>query len=97
MLLASIIAQALRANLQSWYLLVVIPFIPLTHLRRPLIVTAILSAAGLLYYLPPIFFGNWNKPVPEQLNMIVMAAVFLVGGYLLYEIAVSVGLKKRSV
>lgn len=97
LLLASIIAQALRANLQPWYLLVVIPLIPLTHLRRPLIVTAILSAAGLLYYLPPIFFGNWNKPVPEQLNMIVMAAVFLVGGYLVYEIAVSVGLKKRSV
>ncbi len=97
MLFISIIAQAMRANLQPWYFVIIMPFIPLVHLKRPLIVSLLLSTAGLLYYLPPLFFGNWNKPVPEQLNLIVITSIFLIGGYLIYEIAVTVGLKKRSV
>lgn len=96
LLFISIIAQAMRANLQPWYFVIIMPFIPLVHLKRPLIVSLLLSTAGLLYYLPPLFFGNWNKPVPEQLNLIVITSIFLIGGYLIYEIAVTVGLKKKK-
>lgn len=97
LLLLSAVAQTIRDTFQPWYVLTTIPLIGLTTLKRPLILNVIVVLGGLLYHLPPLRYGDWNKPVPEQLDVILIffTAVFL--GYILFEFWERIRMKKRSV
>ena len=97
LLLISVVAQALRANFQSWYILTALPLIGFTRLQRPYILTSIISFGGLLYYLPVIRYGDWNRPVPQQLLTILIFTIILALGYILFELREYMGIKKRSV
>lgn len=97
LLLLSAVAQAIRETFQPWYIMTAIPLIGLTKLKRPLVLNLILTIGGLLYYLPPIRYGDWNKPVPQQLYAILLLFTALFFGYIFFEIWERYRMKKRSV
>lgn len=73
----AVIAVTLRTNFQPWYLLYAIPFavlIPRFYMVIPLF---ILSIGALLNYIPYLYMGNWDKPIPTILLTINISAVIL--------------------
>ena len=63
-----IILASVRTNFQPWYLLLLLPFAALvskkTYISVPVV---IMSFFALGEYVPYLFLGNWNPPVPEYL------------------------------
>lgn len=68
MALAVIIAT-LRTNFQPWYLLYILPFAALSKKTLVVIPSITLSILAFLQYLPYIYLGNYDAPIP-----LVMAA-----------------------
>lgn len=77
----SVIAAANQSgNFQPWYLLVVMPFLALLSTNKYISIGSYIISIGALFtYLPFLYFGNWNKPVPELLNnLYIVVITFLV-------------------
>lgn len=74
----AVIAATLRTNFQPWYLLFVLPFAAVVAKRFYVIIPAlIMTLAALLTYLPFLYTGNWDPPIPTILNEIVLGGVVL--------------------
>ena len=74
----AVIAASLRSNFQPWYLLYLLPFASLisqkASVRLPVI---LLSMAGLCNYIPYLFSGNWDPPIPLILQSVNLTALGL--------------------
>jgi hypothetical protein len=69
LLIGATIAQSMRSNFQPWYLIDVLAFGALIGYRYYVLIPAIvISFAAVLNYLPFLFYGNWDKPIPQMLN-----------------------------
>ena len=81
LILCGIIAVVLatyRTNFQPWYLLYVIPFAALAARKYFVMIPLfLLSIAGLLQYLPYLYLGNWDPPVPIILNYIMLGGILV--------------------
>ncbi len=85
-----LVLVSLRTTFQPWYLLYVLPFAALLAGRPSIIISGfILSLAALLNYVPFLFLGNWDAPVPSILLAINVSAVVL-------SLAISLYWQKRS-
>lgn len=74
----AIVAATVRTQFQPWYLLYVIPFAVLAGVRYSIVIPIIiLSLAGLLQYVPYLFRGNWDAPVPAILNGIMIGGMVM--------------------
>lgn len=63
------VAQSMRGTFQPWYLIDVFAFAALVSYRYFIIIPSIIiSYAAALNYLPFLFYGNWDKPIPEMLS-----------------------------
>mgnify|MGYP001612712770 CR=1 FL=1 len=85
---ASVIAASFRTNFQPWYLISVLPFAALLSKRSYILIpTLILSFSSLLIYVPFLYTGNWDPPIPTILFWInaiaVSLVVFLISGKVL--------------
>lgn len=68
--------QVLDIQFQPWYLLYVLPFAALIAQKKYVLVPiTVISLAGLLQYIPYLFLGNWDPPVPVILNGIMIVSV----------------------
>lgn len=67
---------SLRTNFQPWYLLYLFPFMTLIA-KQPYIFipSIIMSFFSLLQYLPYLWLGNWDNPVPSILLTINILGV----------------------
>ncbi len=75
MTLATIIASV-RTNFQPWYLLYVLPFAALISKKQYVLIPGIiLPFFALLIYVPFLFLGNWNNPVPQILIDIELTGI----------------------
>jgi hypothetical protein len=73
---AAVIIASVRTNFQPWYLLYVLPFASLLPRKYFIFIPAIiLSFSSLLIYIPFIYLGNWNPPVPLQLWWITTGGI----------------------
>jgi Gpi18-like mannosyltransferase len=73
-----VIAATLRTNFQPWYLLFILPFAAVVARRFYIIIpTLIMTLAALLNYLPFLYTGNWDPPIPQILNDITLGGVVL--------------------
>jgi len=64
-MICAVIAASLRTNFQPWYLLYVLPFLALVSQRSYAKISLILlSLLGLLNYVPYLYTGNWDPPIP---------------------------------
>jgi len=73
-----VIGATYRTNFQPWYLINMLPFAALIG-KKPYIFipTILLSLASLLLYIPFLYTGNWDKPIPSILDMIMYTGIFL--------------------
>ncbi len=76
-MIVPIILVSYRTNFQPWYLLYVLPFVALT--RNYIFVTPaiILSIFSLFQYLPFLYLGNWDDPVPSILSNLTFISTFI--------------------
>jgi hypothetical protein len=64
-----VIAESSISNFQPWYLLAVLPFaVFLSHRYIVLIPGVIIPLAALFNYVPFLFVGNWDKPIPQIMS-----------------------------
>lgn len=90
LLIGGVIAQTSRGNFQPWYLIDALAFAALiSHRYYILIPTIVVSFFALMNYLPFLFYGNWDKPIPQMLSDMnffsYSLAFFLVGMYFFYQ------------
>lgn len=79
MIAAMLIATG-RTNFQPWYLLFVIPFASLLANKFYVIIPIfVISIFALLQYVPFLYLGNWNPPVPSILNQIMIVSIIVSG------------------
>jgi len=77
-------------NFQTWYLLGPLSFgVFLSHKYYVLIPSIIISVLSMLLYVPFLYLGNWNPPVPQILLNIMLISYVLsligVGLYFFYR------------
>lgn len=74
----AIIAAVLRTTFQPWYVLYLLPFAALLAYRYFIIIPAVfLTFGALINYLPYLFSGNWDPPIPTILLIVNLSAVGL--------------------
>lgn len=91
-LIVPVVAASLRTNFQPWYLLFLFPFVALLPKSKPVLVGfSIFSIASLLQYVPFLYVGNWDNPIPYILSVMLWSslAVCLIaaGMTLLFQVA----------
>jgi hypothetical protein len=86
-MLGAVLVASLRTTFQPWYLLYMLPFLALgSHRALWFIPGVVLSLIAVWKYVPYLFLGNWNPPVPlyllyTQLAGIVISVVFVLLWY----------------
>ncbi|CAN5153194.1 hypothetical protein BH09PAT1_BH09PAT1_5440 [soil metagenome] len=77
-MLFAVIAATLRTTLQPWYILFALPFAALlTDSLIFLVPSIIISLVFLCNYLPFLYMGNWDPPIPTLLLTINSVGIFL--------------------
>jgi 4-amino-4-deoxy-L-arabinose transferase-like glycosyltransferase len=81
LMIGGAVAQVYRGTFQPWYLLDVLAIAALISHRYYIVIpTVVISLAALLNYLPFLFYGNWDKPIPQMLadlNFVSYSVSFL--------------------
>ena len=63
-----LILVVIRTNFQPWYLMLILPFASLIPSKSYAMGAGlILSFFALAQYLPYIYIGDWNEPIPQIL------------------------------
>lgn len=74
----SVIVASLRTNFQPWYLLDVLPFAFLLPKKKYIIIPSIIISLGaLLQYIPFLFTGNWDPPIPQILTFLLFGSIII--------------------
>lgn len=78
LMIIPIIIASIRTNFQPWYLLYALPFVALVKPRYfVLIPSTIIPVFSLFQYVPFLYLGNWNPPVPLILFWIMASSVIV--------------------
>ncbi len=78
LMIGSVIMATLRTTFQPWYLLYVLPFASLMPNKYYIIIpTVIISLFACFQYLPFLYLGNWNDPVPTMLNNMMLVSIMM--------------------
>ncbi|MDP2638382.1 MAG: hypothetical protein Q8P26_04950 [Candidatus Levybacteria bacterium] len=78
LMIIPVVLASYRTNFQPWYLLNILPFAALVSRKYYFFVPAIvLSFFSLFQYLPFLYLGNWDNPVPLVLFRIMASAVIV--------------------
>ncbi|MDO8582916.1 MAG: glycosyltransferase family 87 protein [bacterium] len=71
-----VVLAAFRTNFQPWYLLNLLPFLGLVSRKYYFFIPGmILSLFSIFQYLPFLYLGNWDKPVPSILLWITISSI----------------------
>lgn len=69
-------AASIRTNFQPWYLLYALPIAALIAKKHYILIPSIIiSIFALFQYVPFLYLGNWNPPVPLILFWIMTSSV----------------------
>jgi Glycosyltransferase family 87 len=75
LLIAIFVETMYGGNFQAWYLLAPLSIaVFLSHRYYVFIPSVIISVLSLLLYVPFLYLGNWNPPVPQILSGIMYAS-----------------------
>lgn len=95
-MIVPVILATLRTNFQPWYLLYVLPFTAFMAKKYFIFIpTIVISLISVLNYLPFLFTGNWNPPIPTILwgmviGSLILSVVLVFSYYLRYNKVFSV-------
>ncbi|HEX8965082.1 MAG TPA: hypothetical protein VF820_01455 [Patescibacteria group bacterium] len=72
----AVVTEALRTNFQPWYFLIVMPFLALLGKKSYAIIPSfVLAFFFLLEYIPFLYKGDWNPPIPSQLTLLTISGI----------------------
>ncbi|HVZ12407.1 MAG TPA: hypothetical protein VG965_05235 [Patescibacteria group bacterium] len=75
-MIIGVILATVRTQFQPWYLLFILPFSAFVSEKYFVIIpTLIISIFSLLQYLPYIYLGDWNPPVPFILSTLTLLSI----------------------
>src|SRR3990167_5652353 len=78
LMIISLVLVIMRTNFQPWYLLYIVSFAPLLQNRyQAFIISTVLPFFALLEYVPFLYKGDWNQPVPKILFLLTAMGAFL--------------------
>ena len=78
LMLVALLLATWRTTFQPWYLLFVLPFSAfISEKKYILIPTITMSIASIFYYLPFIYIGNWDPPIPTYLNTLMISSIVI--------------------
>ena len=78
MMIIPIILASIRTNFQPWYLLNLLPFAALVSKKYFVFIPSIIiSLFSLFQYLPFLYTGNWNRPIPDILMWVTISSIIL--------------------
>lgn len=76
LMIIGIIASSLRTNFQPWYLLYILPYVSFISKKYYVFIpSVILSFSSLLIYVPYLYSGNWDPPIPTILFWITTLGI----------------------
>jgi hypothetical protein len=76
----AVFAASLRSNFQPWYLVEVLAFAALLSYRYYILVPSIIiSLFALGTYVPYLYVGNWDNPIPQYLQALYLTSYLLAG------------------
>lgn len=77
-MIIAVILASFRTTFQPWYLLYVLPFAALMYeknfVKFPLWVFSIFA---VVFYIPFLYSGNWDPPIPSILNSMLIVSTIL--------------------
>lgn len=69
LMIVGVIVESYQSNFQPWYLLAILPFaVFVGHNYFVLLPTIIITFTALMNYVPFLYVGNWDKPIPQILS-----------------------------
>lgn len=78
LMIVPVVLATFRTNFQPWYLLDILAFAALVSKNYYIIIPSlIISFFAIFEYLPFLYTGNWNNPIPLILFWMTIGAVFL--------------------
>lgn len=78
LMIIAVIVASIRTNFQPWYLLYVLPIAAFVAKKYYILIPSIIiSFFALLNYLPFLYLGNWDSPVPYILNLLTISSLVL--------------------
>jgi hypothetical protein len=85
LLLFGSILVSIRTNFQPWYLIPVISIASFLNYKPYISIPIfIVTLAGLFQYVPFLYTGNWDYPIPVILNAIMLVAIIASSLFLLF-------------
>lgn len=76
LMIVPIVIASVRTNFQPWYLLYVLPLAALAKPRYFILIpSVIVSLFALFQYVPFLYLGNWDPPVPSILFWIMVSSI----------------------
>lgn len=76
LMIFAVFGASYRTNFQPWYLLYIVPFTALLSKKYYVFIpTIIFSLFALLQYVPFLYLGNWDKPVPTILFWLIISSI----------------------
>ncbi len=76
LMIIPVILASFRTNFQPWYLLSILPFASFISKRYYILIpTLIVSFFSLLQYIPFLYTGNWDSPIPVILFWLVFSSI----------------------
>lgn len=78
LMIIPVVLASYRTNFQPWYLLNILPFAALVSKKYYFFIPSmILSSFSLFQYLPFLYLGNWDNPVPLILFWITISSIVI--------------------
>lgn len=78
LMMLAVLFAVLRTNFQPWYLLYILPFAAFSSKKYFILIPSIIfSLFSLFQYVPFLYRGDWNPPVPAILLWLTLAPIML--------------------
>ncbi len=87
LLTVAVVFASIRTELQPWYLVWVLSFLSLLSYKKLVFIfSTLLSLGVLLHYVPFLYTGNWDSPIPTiklwiTISVIVLSLVLSAASY----------------
>jgi hypothetical protein len=97
LMLITVVIASVRTTFQPWYLIAPLLFATFISYRFFIFIpSAIISFFALLTYVPYLFVGNWDKPIPDLLANMYFASYIVAGlATIVYLFMRSTAFKKK--
>jgi hypothetical protein len=80
LMILAVVAATLRSNFQPWYLIAPLVFAAFISYRYFIFIPSmIVSLFALFTYVPFLYSGNWDPPIPQMLNTMYIISYIISG------------------